>query len=312
MKELAPNDRARLTTEAADWYARMRSEDVSEIDAARFRAWLAGDAARRREFEEVDIFWEELAALEQAPEITRWHSRKPAFIPRRVVFAAAATILLAIAAFWSHDELVNQYVTDVGEQRTVPLADGSIVTLNTATRIRVRYSGAERLVELVSGQANFDVAGDAVRPFVVKAAGGEVRALGTVFDVYKVADKVTVTLIEGKVAVTKGSEVTLAAGEQLSYSKSSTAIRRSQADLPRVSAWRSRQLDFDDTLLSEAIAEANRYSKVQIELDAPQLSEARISGRFEAGRNELFAEGLQTYFHLTAARRDEDRILLSR
>ena len=68
---------------------------------------------------------------------------------------------------------------------------------------------------------------------------------------------------------------------------------------PRFQHWRARKLDFSDTPLGDAIAEANRYSRVQIELNAPELQGARISGTFEAGRNDpLFVEGLQTYFQL--------------
>ena len=81
---------------------------------------------------------------------------------------------------------------------------------------------------------------------------------------------------------------------------------------PRVSAWRARKLEFDNRPVLEAIAEANRYSRVQIELDAPGLQNARITGRFEAGRNDLFAEGLQSYFGLEAERPDPDRIVLSK
>jgi transmembrane sensor len=201
----------------------------------------------------------------------------------------------------------------------VPLADGSVVTLNTATEIRLHFSADRRGVELVSGQANFEVAKDASRPFVVTAGGSEVRAVGTQFDVYKTADKVTVTLIEGKVAIKEAPveagagalEVNLAAGEQLSYETKTGAVRRASADIPRVSAWRTRKLDFSDTPLTDAIAEANRYSRVQIQLDAPELQSARISGTFEAGRSDLFVEGLQTYFQLNVDRSADHRIVLT-
>src|SRR5262249_39642836 len=179
------------------------------------------------------------------------------------------------------------------------LQDGSVITLNTDTEIRLRYSRAERGVELVTGQANFEVAKDPKRPFIVSVAGSHVRAVGTVFDIYKSDRAVTVTLIEGKVAFTPGPvakmsgaqgigqaafrdlpgragsspstveasggpspELVLTAGQQLSFAPASGLIRESAADLPRVSAWRAHKLDFSNTPLFEAIAEANRYSRL--------------------------------------------------
>jgi transmembrane sensor len=337
MSDVKPTERSSIATEAADWYARLRAENVTELDAVRFRAWIAADPERRREFEQIDEFWDDIGAIENSPEVLRERaaislrralSAKPALAPaampdgskRQRIWAAAAAVLLVGGTLWLvQRQTTDRYVTTVGEQRSVPLADGSVVTLNTATEIRLHFSADRRGVELVSGQANFEVAKDASRPFVVTAGGSEVRAVGTQFDVYKTADKVTVTLIEGKVAIKEAPvaagastvEVNLAAGEQLSYETKTGAVRRASADIPRVSAWRARKLDFSDTPLADAIAEANRYSRVQIELDAPELKSARISGTFEAGRNDLFVEGLQTYFQLHVDRPADRRIVLT-
>jgi transmembrane sensor len=337
MSDVKPTERSSIATEAADWYARLRAENVTELDAVRFRAWVAGDPERRREFEQLDAFWDNLDAIEKSPEVLRERaaiarrralSAKPAVTPaatmrrykRKGIWATAAAVLLVVGTLLLvQRQTTDRYVTTVGEQRSVPLADGSVVTLNTATEIRLHFSAYHRGVELVSGQANFEVAKDASRPFVVIAGGSEVRAVGTQFDVYKTADKVTVTLIEGKVAIKEAPvkagastvEVSLAAGEQLSYETKTGAVRRASADIPRVSAWRARKLDFSDTPLTDAIAEANRYSRVQIELDAPELQAARISGTFEAGRSDLFVEGLQTYFQLNVDRSADRRIVLT-
>jgi transmembrane sensor len=337
MSDVKPTGRSSIATEAADWYARLRAENVTELDAVRFRAWIAGDPERRREFEAIDEFWDDIGALENSPEVLRERaaiarrralSAGPAIVPmatrsgskRQRIWAAAAAVLLVVATLWLvQRQTADRYITTIGEQRSVPLSDGSLVTLNTATEIRLHFSADRRGVELVSGQANFEVAKDASRPFVVTAGGSEVRAVGTQFDVYKTADKVTVTLIEGKVAINEAPvaagatavEVNLAAGEQLSYETKTGAVRRVSADIPRVSAWRARKLDFSDTPLADAIVEANRYSRVQIELDAPELQGARISGTFEAGRNDLFVEGLQTYFQLNVDRSADRRIVLT-
>ena len=341
MSESKTTARLDVATEAADWYARLRAENVSEIDAARFRAWIALDPARRHEFDAIDSFWEGLQGIENSPEVLRTRAAiegrraesqtRGAQDRRGFLWAAAAAILLVMGiALWIQQRASDRYVTGIGEQRTVPLSDGSVVTLNTATEIRLHFSEHERGVELVSGQANFEVAKDPNRPFVVAAGSRAVRAVGTQFDVYKAADQVTVTLIEGKVAVTpadarvesgpirsasspspEGSnEIILNAGEQLSYGPKMAAVSRTAADLPRVEAWRARKLDFSDTPLADAVAEANRYSTMQIVLEAPDLSTARISGTFVAGQNQAFVEGLQAYFHLDAERAG-DRIVLT-
>jgi transmembrane sensor len=221
--------------------------------------------------------------------------------------------------FWQHRE-ANHYATVVGEQRTVPLPDGSVIVLNTDSAIRIHYTADRRSIELIQGQVNFQVAKDPARPFTVIAGDGEVRAVGTVFDVYKSDKLVTVTLIEGKVAVTAQSSVEppaakdrilLSAGEQLSYSAGVVSVKRRNADLPRATAWHARKLDFADTSLSDAIAEANRYSRDQIVLDAPRLQNAHISGVFQAGRNDLLVEGLQTFFDLHVDRTDDGKFLLT-
>jgi len=255
--------------------------------------------------------------------------------------ALAATIVLAVTGagmawqYWAG----GRYVTNVGEQRMVPLDDGSVVTLDTSTQIKQHYTDVVREVELLRGQAIFEVAKDPRRPFMVRIGGGTVRALGTVFDVYKTGDKVTVTLIEGKVEVTPGNpreksapgsaggapavaqaHVVLGAGEQVSFAtgakaatmKAPDVVKLTSAEVPHVLAWRAHKLDFSDTPVLEAIAEANRYSREKIVLEAPDLVNARISGTFEAGKNEAFVEGLKAYFHLDVTRAGSDQIVLTR
>jgi transmembrane sensor len=244
-----------------------------------------------------------------------------------MVWATAAAVLLVIGALlWAYRGRADRYVTDIGEQRIVTLSDGSVITLNTATEIRLHFSTDRRGVELVSGQANFEVAKDAARPFIVIAGNRSVRAVGTQFDVFKSGDRVTVTLIEGKVTVTpavaspastvrslnaRRDEIVLVAGEQLSYGLKSGPTAPKNADIPRVESWRAGKLDFSDTPLTEAITEANRYSVIQIVLKAPAFKDARISGRFEAGRNDLFAEGLEGYFHFHVERPGDGQIVLT-
>jgi transmembrane sensor len=315
-----------ITQQAADWHARLRNESLSEVDDARFRAWLATNPAHRREFEQISAMWDQLGALAQSPEVLGELQRAapkevpaaPRRVSRRAVvgWAIAASVVVATTgiASWKWLSAPEVYTTGLGEQRIVPLGDGSVITLNTSSRVSVRFSRSKRRVEVLNGQASFAVAKDAARPFIVSAEGGEVLAVGTEFDVYKRANDTLVTLIEGSVTVTPPQAgaplITLTAGEQVSYSAHRAALR-TKADLQRASAWRAHKLDFADTPLSEAIAEANRYSNLKIELRGLELADAKISGVFEAGRNDSLAEGVRAYFGLQLERSGDDLIVLS-
>ena len=333
MSATEPRTDPRITQEAADWHARLRRESLSEMEEARFRAWLAGNPARRREFDAISAMWDQLGALADSPEVLnelqaaaapaeRPFAPAPApetvrHISRRAIMGwalAASVVATAGIASWQWLSAPEIYATGLGEQRSVPLGDGSLVTLNTSSRISVRFSRNQRRVEVLSGQANFAVAKDAARPFIVSAGGGETLAVGTEFDVYKRAQDTLVTLIEGRVTVTSPlagtPSIPLTAGEQVTYS-AHRAPHRTSADLKRATAWRARKLDFADTPLPEAISEANRYSNLKIELRGNDLADAKISGVFEAGRNDSVAEGVRAMFGLRLERSGDDLIVLS-
>ena len=196
MSVSAPENRSSPAQEAADWYARLRSDSVSEVEEARFRAWLSGDPARRREFDELSDLWDKLSGVSESPEVLRELRRSnmaPAAIVnataaapprasrRAVVGWALAAGIAGVAGFisWQHLFSTDTYSTGLGELSTVSLADGSVLTLNTSSRVQVKFSGTERRVDVLQGQANFKVAKDASRPFIVSAGTGHVRALGT-------------------------------------------------------------------------------------------------------------------------------------
>jgi transmembrane sensor len=339
-----------LTHQAADWHARLRGGSLSEVEEARFRAWLSGDPARRREFDEISALWDKLESVANSPEVlgelrvARAPAPAPARRSRRAfvgwALASAAGVAAAVGfVSWQRMLAPEIYETGVGEQRPVPLSDGSVITLNTSSRVEARISDGQRRIAILQGQANFEVAKDPARPFIVSAGKGEVLALGTTFDVYRRSGDVVVTLIEGRVAVVpevpagqSGASVklvsssgvpdeaaqaalraiVLAAGEQVTFGARDRAPVRGQADLQRVSAWRARKLDFADTTLAEAIAEGNRYSNLKLELRAPEFADSRLSGVFDAGRNDALAEGLAAYFGLRAERTGDDLIVLTR
>lgn len=214
-------------------------------------------------------------------------------------------------------------VTQKGERMTARLEDGSQITLNTATRVEPHFTDAERLVIMDSGQALFEVAKDRNRPFIVETRGRRLVAVGTAFDVRVDGERMQVTMVEGIVrvehkqpprfnayATPETSALLLHAGEQLTTEvREQDQVRAANAE--RVTSWRLGQVIFEDTRLSDAIAELNRYSYSRIELKDPKLAGLRISGAFATGHPTVFVEALTTYFPIRAHRTDKETIVLT-
>jgi transmembrane sensor len=221
---------------------------------------------------------------------------------RRRLFVFAASILLVttvLAAYLLFSRGV--YGTTLGEQRSLALADGSTVQLDSLSRVRVRYSEHERAVDLLQGQALFHVVKDAARPFVVYSGETRVRAVGTQFDVYRKAGGTVVTVVEGRVAILGSPESTasgasgtdgiktgerpqttiLAAGEQITVT-SKAARKTPHPDLAGATAWTQRQLIFDSASLTEVADEFNRYNERKLVLDPSALGNLHVSGVFSS------------------------------
>jgi transmembrane sensor len=316
------NDQPRVTreilAEAAVWVTRLHGPDRSRAMERECLAWQAQSAAHRLAFERCTDTWQEVAGLsraqiqaalrEQSRRERSWRGRAG-----RVALAVAMLCCVTVSAviLWPG----QTYRTDVGEQRSVILADGSRMTLNTSTEVRVRLTQAQRSVTVKQGEALFEVAKDAGRPFVVSVADAQVVATGTAFLVSSTppresaGETFAVTLLEGQVIV-QGStgavhgvlsaSVRMAPGERLRVGQSPGTPRQrpaqAQVDRPQLDqllAWQRGFAILDNTPLPEAIADMNRYSKVQIALaDSTALRSLRISGSYRTGDNEGFAQAV--------------------
>lgn len=215
----------------------------------------------------------------------------------RYGFAIAATVavLMVTAGAWLALTRHPAYATELGEQRSIRLVDGSSVELNALSRIRVRFSGRERAVDLLSGQALFRVAKDASRPFIVTSGDARVRAVGTQFDVKRQRSRTVVTVIEGRVAIVSLKEaptgpsptlptprtVEVAAGEQATVSFSAVPQPR-RANVATAMAWTQKQLIFESTPLPDVAEEFNRFNTRQLVIASPSLADFRMSGTFSA------------------------------
>ncbi len=182
----------------------------------------------------------------------------------------------------------------MGEQRTVTLADGSIVQLNARSKLTVKFSEHRRAVELLEGQALFQVAKDVHRPFTVTSDGARVQAVGTEFDVRKKRSALVVTVVEGRVAVfdvptrvkpaasnARAAPVYVSAGEQVTMSPAGPGSAK-PVDPSMVTAWTRRQLVFEATPLIDVAEEFNLYNARRLVIRDPALETFQMDGVFSS------------------------------
>lgn len=309
MSESANRSRA---TEASQWFTIMTRPDVDPKDLERFRVWRR-DPENGAAFAKVKATWQTAGGLAGRPALaaateaalaahpprpaTMRPSRRFVLKPLAVGLAGLAVVAVGYGA-WRQRE--PTYVTEVGGQRLEVLADGTRVRLNTDTRLRVAFHDGVRRVVLERGQAFFDVAHDAARPFLVTADGAEVRALGTRFDVRRDGEAVRVTLVEGRVEVRTagGAQAVLAPGEGVVADPQGVS-RPMATNAEAVASWTTGRLTFSGVPLREAVAEMNRYSERKIILKAPKaIAREPVSGQFVTGDVETFAAGAGSLYGL--------------
>jgi transmembrane sensor len=337
--------------EAADWLVRNREHELNEAARKSFDLWLRISPQHIRAYLELSALWEDLSLLEPCSDASSAHldarsrayenvvslecrareSDKPASIAGDVLgrasptarrqrwrfrIAASLLVLATATAFVTWTTREPGYSTEIGEQRTIKLADGSIVELNSASRLRIHFTSKQRSVELMQGQALFQVAKERARPFVVSAGGARVRAVGTEFDVYQKQAATVVTVLEGQVAIvpqsvypdsaassassltkppgadrdtgvdgelrTKDtSPIVLSAGQQLTVTHD--AVKETpRADLAAATAWTQHHIVFTDAPLNEVAEEFNRYNTRRVIIADPELETFGINGVFSS------------------------------
>jgi transmembrane sensor len=241
-----------------------------------------------------------------------------------VLLRAAAALLVFAAvsgvARYYYMNGASVYETDIGVRRMVSLQDGSRVSLDSDTELRVHFSDTARKIELDRGRARFDVAHDRTRPFTVTAGTQTVVAVGTSFTVEKLGSKVVVTLIQGRVVIKNAAAqplqartsapISLNAGESYAASRDVRAVVQ-PADLHAATAWEAGQLVFKDVTLEEAVAQENRYTDKPVAVDA-SVANLRISGVFNAGEVVSFVSAVTSYLPVQATTTADDQILLQK
>lgn len=283
--------------QAAEWQIRLMEEPGAGDE---FQRWLAADSAHREAWQTMQRLWgalEEVTPVAVSPtDLPVSPPRAPAAVRRRrsgtrrwPKFALACS-LAALAIFiepyaslyWRSD-----FRTGIAQTTEVTLSDGSRVMLGPDSAIRVDH-GTTRRVELLKGQAYFQVAPDPGRPFVARAGDLSIRVLGTAFDLEMDRSGTEVALEHGQVQAENATErpglqvsERLLPGDRLRVDWNSGLIQRSRMDPRRVAAWRSQSLYVDDLPVADIVARLERYTPGWIVVADEQLMKRRISGVFD-------------------------------
>ncbi len=321
---------AAVRREAAVWIARIHSPDRSPGVDAGLRRWLKESPEHQRAFELANELWDTASRVPDGavPRMMRWKRVAATKGSPLLRFTPALTVALTLtfAAAVYYNLRGQTLTTGIGEQRTITLKDGTRVSLNTATRIAVRYDDAARRIKLESGEALFEVSQDARRPFVVMAGEREITALGTAFIVRRDELQTAVTLVEGRVLVSpvparegkheadtgadaRDSSSTLTPGERLTFKRAGPP-KLDRPKLDKLTAWQHGLVALDHTRLADAATEMNRYSTVKLAIDTPEAADARISGVFRAGDSLFFAQAIARTYELQVLE-EPDRIVIT-
>jgi len=296
---------------AAAWVARVDRGELLQEEQRALDAWLASDRRHRGAYARMQVIsahFNRAAALGQGFDARHFRVPMKRSSLRQALWAGGGLLAACLVAFAVFLRMPSQhYETGRGEIRNVALDDGSVLRLNTATRVDVNISPERRRVHLLEGEALFDVAKDPARPFVVEAADTLVRAVGTSFTVRLLPGRQVKVLVREGVVEVSGRDVSavepirLAANNRF-YSGGDKLVPSlkviSDTELADDLAWQSGMISLDGIPLREAAREFSRYSDTRIVIDDPAIAELTVSGRFAADDPIGFARAVATSMSL--------------
>jgi transmembrane sensor len=331
---------------AIDWLLRLSENPQDDALLADWLDWCGGDDENLIEFRRACDLWNAFGSKEVEALLAA--ATRPAMplrplsadLPRPAVpsrprrrglrraGAVAATLLLGVtAAFFVQQQIENAgreiHATPIAQHDTDLLADGSRLEIGAASRVTSRYSEQRREIEVQEGEAFFEVAHDAERPFVVRAGEVRIRAVGTAFNVRRGATRTVVTVSEGAVEVLfkhwydlftpAGERRTLArAGEQAVYDRSTGRLHTEAVDTEAATAWRrdSRSFSFLNEPLADVVAYVNRYSERKIVIADDVLARRTFTGSVHHDRGKDWLRALERAYPLRVQQAEDGAIRL--
>ncbi len=276
---------------AAQWVVRSQSDSVREAEIVALTAWLEASEKHADAYRRALSTWYGIElkapAAEPAPasanviSLSRGLDRRRAKgqpVRRKVAWsiagAIAATLVAAVCVpllLKTQDAPAVIYATAKGQKQSVTLADGSVLMLNTNTRVSVRLGHGRRAVVLEHGELALRVVHDEARPFTVDAGDVRLTDIGTEFNVLRQPAAVRVTVREGSVSLAShgtGAQVlTLNAGDTGVHADGETISHMSHGDTQSAFAWQTSHAIYKDRALSDVVADLNRYYDKPIIVD---------------------------------------------
>lgn len=302
----------RRNAEAAEWIARLHADYRTPEDEAAFRRWLEADPENRARFEQVSELWDAVGGVRD--RVTRTPLPAPSVSRRGVLTLAGAALVSTAGAglFTWNSAQATVLATRRGERRSVTLPDRSTLMLDTDTEVAFRMGADQRALTLRRGRIHCGIASDP-RPFRLEAGAVRLEALRGNYDVRNEGSAIGIVAEDGgaRLSARAGAAsipARLNPGERLRIGPDGAALDR--PELLEVRAWQQGRAIFRNDPLADAVAEMNRYSDQQLELE-PSAAGLRIGGVFRYGDNAAFARTLCDLLPLTA-RIEESRIVLSR
>lgn len=322
--------------EAISWLLRLGAPEATEADWLALGAWLDAAPQNRIAFDRAERVSAELTAA-SAELISAMDLRRIVPQPRRAlgrrpevrtrawryvagVAAAAAAAVLFVVVRPPAPTPMEVYQTAKGENRMLDLADGSHIHLNSASRLTVRLERKARYIELAEGEAAFDVAKDAARPFLIAAGERTIRVVGTEFDVLRHQGRLRVTVRRGIVAVQSpdaadkaallSNAVLLKAGDQFEHQTGERVSHVRRVDADAAFAWRGGDLVYRDQPLDEVVQDLNRYFATPVSVVGPAAN-LRFSGVLVLDDEEAVVRRLQAFLPI-AVDRGQDGVVLKR
>lgn len=352
MKELSPEfpESTPVEKQAAQWIARMDRGLTSEEQDA-YIEWLTADERHRQAMANYQWAWGEIDRLAGVqtihhekidPDILAPNTEiEPKHNTRRNLIAWIATVPIAavlaltlLYIVWPANERPEPRI---GQSEFKPaielmarieqqsLADGSKVYINRGSSVEIAYTSDERRVYLTKGEANFEVAKDPNRPFIVNVAGVDVRAVGTIFSIKLSDDSVDVIVTEGKVNVKPIASVFsskkpvddsfLEMGQRAKVRLGGEnpmveVVTLSHPEMEDATRWQPRLLDFESTPLREIVDEFNSSNPIQVVLGDSTLETFLISSTFWSDNVEGFVRLLESTFEMEAEWGSSTEIIL--
>jgi transmembrane sensor len=321
-----------IEIKASEWLARIDRDDPTSDDIAALELWKAADPRHAAAYARLAATWQALDRVQALRPSTRLpidndylsaRMRSPDR-QRLSILSMAAAVLILIAGFWfEYPQGGSQtFSTSRGGYQRIVLKDQSTIELNTDSEVRVAMTPQMRKIELVRGEASFEVAHDVARPFIVSAGDTAVRAVGTKFDVRRLDNSIEVIVNEGNVIVGAPelledvraglpSEVPqLGAGQTALASGSRVKLKAlPQNDLARKLSWQNQMLVFDDDSLADVVAQFNRYNARQLVIADPSLGARHIGGYFRPTNLDTFIGVLQSDFGIRVTSQDNQLVL---